>query len=389
MKKIILTLSFILTLISCKNVADGEYEVTGTIKGVKTGTVILEKQNELAGMGFTPVDTVKIVDGKFSIKGKAGEPEMHFIQVEKYQGKVPFILEEGSISVEVDKDSIFKSKISGTYNNDEFNTFNQETAKLQKGLQKKMMDFQMKNMAKINEARKTKDTAIINSLTKEFKAIQKVVPDYMYNYADKHPKAYISLLITKSKLNNPDNKLEDVEKSFNKLDESLKKTKEGKKLLDNIKEAIRKQKEVTEMKTLNVGEKAPDFSAKSPDGKMISLKESLGKVTLIDFWASWCGPCRSENPNVVATYNQLHSKGLNIIGVSLDEKLEKWQEAIAKDKITWTQVSNLKGWQDPIAKSYGVMQIPSTFLVDANGTIIAKDLRGDELKKKIQELLSK
>jgi len=122
---------------------------------------------------------------------------------------------------------------------------------------------------------------------------------------------------------------------------------------------------------------------------MISLKESLGKVTLIDFWASWCGPCRSENPNVVATYNQLHSKGLNIIGVSLDEKLEKWQEAIAKDKITWTQVSNLKGWQDPIAKSYGVMQIPSTFLVDANGTIIAKDLRGDELKKKIQELLSK
>ncbi|MBC7523368.1 MAG: TlpA family protein disulfide reductase [Flavobacterium sp.] len=132
---------------------------------------------------------------------------------------------------------------------------------------------------------------------------------------------------------------------------------------------------------------APAFEAKSPEGKIISLKQSLGRVTIIDFWASWCGPCREENPNVVKIYNELHSKGLNIIGVSLDDNVAKWKQAIAKDKITWNQVSNLKGWQDPIANLYHVDQIPTTFVLDASGKIVAKDLRGDALKLKVLELL--
>jgi thiol-disulfide isomerase/thioredoxin len=119
------------------------------------------------------------------------------------------------------------------------------------------------------------------------------------------------------------------------------------------------------------------------------LKESLGKVTIVDFWASWCGPCRAENPNVVAIYNELHSKGLNIIGVSLDEDADKWKKAIAKDKLSWTQVSNLKGWKDPIAVQYNIEEIPSTFILDDKGNIVAKNLRGDELKTKIKELLAK
>lgn len=122
---------------------------------------------------------------------------------------------------------------------------------------------------------------------------------------------------------------------------------------------------------------------------MISLKESLGKVTIVDFWASWCGPCRQENPNVVAIYKELHPKGLNIIGVSLDKDAAKWKEAIAKDKLTWAQVSNLKFWDEPIAAQYGVQAIPATFILDASGKIVAKDLRGDELRAKIIELLAK
>jgi peroxiredoxin len=133
---------------------------------------------------------------------------------------------------------------------------------------------------------------------------------------------------------------------------------------------------------------APAFSAKSPNGTTISLKESLGKVTIIDFWASWCGPCRKENPNVVALYNEFHSKGLNIIGVSLDDDATKWKDAIAKDKLTWNHVSNLKGFEDPIATLYDVQQIPTTFVLDSKGNIVAKDLRGDELKAKVQELLA-
>jgi thiol-disulfide isomerase/thioredoxin len=132
-----------------------------------------------------------------------------------------------------------------------------------------------------------------------------------------------------------------------------------------------------------------NFSAPNPQGKVISLKESLGKVTIVDFWASWCGPCRRENPNVVAIYAKFHTKGLNIIGVSLDEDPVKWKEAIAKDKLTWNQVSNLKGWEEPIAKQYKVESIPATFILDASGKVVAQDLRGDELEAKIIELLAK
>ena len=122
---------------------------------------------------------------------------------------------------------------------------------------------------------------------------------------------------------------------------------------------------------------------------MVSLKESLGKVTIVDFWASWCGPCRAENPNVVALYNEFHSKGLNIVGVSLDKDAAKWKDAIAKDKLTWTHVSNLKFWDEPIAIQYEVQSIPATFILDASGKVVARDLRGEELRAKIASLLSK
>lgn len=112
-------------------------------------------------------------------------------------------------------------------------------------------------------------------------------------------------------------------------------------------------------------------------------------MTIIDFWASWCAPCRKENPNVVALYNELHPKGLNIIGVSLDKDAAKWKEAIAKDKLAWTHVSNLMQWEDPIAKQYEIESIPSTVVLDAKGNIVARDIFGAELKAKILELLAK
>lgn len=121
----------------------------------------------------------------------------------------------------------------------------------------------------------------------------------------------------------------------------------------------------------------------------MSLKESLGKVTIVDFWASWCGPCRKENPNVVAIYKELHAKGLNIVGVSLDKEAKAWKEAIAKDGLVWTQVSHLKFWDEPIAIQYKVESIPATFILDQSGNIVAQDLRGDALKAKIIELLAK
>ena len=384
MKKILFLVTTAIVLFSCKNLAEGEYEITGNIKGIKSGLVYLEKQDPM-GMGVKTIDTVKIIDGKFEIKGKTTEPEICFIQIDKVNGKVPFILEGGEIEMQVDKDSLFKSKLSGTYSNDEFSKFNEETNKLQKKVQKKAMDFQMKNMAKMNEAQKNKDTVAMNSLRKQYELIQKDITDYTFDYPKTHSKSYISVLIVQAMFNNSKFKVKEIETIYNTLDESLKKTKPGKKVKENI-DNLKKQ--MNAKAKIAVGIVAPDFKAPTPDGKLVSLKESLGKVTLIDFWASWCQPCRQENPNVVALYAELHSKGLNIISVSLDNDATKWKEAIAKDKLTWTNVSNLKQMKDPIAEQYGIQQIPTTFLLDATGKIVAIDLRGDGLKAKIIELLA-
>lgn len=243
MKKLALLLVMAVVAISCKN--NGEYTISGSIAGMKEGTVYLEKQAE-NGMGSIAIDTVKIVDGKFEIKGKSLEPSIHFIQVEKVQGKIPFILEGGDISITIDKDSIFKSKMSGTYSNDEFFSFNEEMGKLQKKSQAKVMKFQKDNMEKMNEAQKNNDTVVVNSLRKEFKTLKAESTDYMNNYPKTHPKSFISVLLTENMLSNSDIKLDETEKVFNSLEESLKKSAAGKKVLESI--AVLKKQEAESKK---------------------------------------------------------------------------------------------------------------------------------------------
>lgn len=232
MKKTLLLLAVVLVLVSCKKLAEGEYEITGNVKGMKTGTVYLEKQSPM-GMGTQPVDTVKIIDGKFVIKGKTKETEISFIQIEKLQGKIPFILEGGEIEITVDKDSLFKSKTVGTYSNDEFTKFNDESNKIQKRLQKKVTEFQNKNMAIINEAQKNNDTLTMSKLRDEYEFIQKDITDYTFTYPKTHPKSFISVLIIQMMVNNP-KYAKEIEPLYNSLDESLKKTKPGKSIKSGI-----------------------------------------------------------------------------------------------------------------------------------------------------------
>lgn len=139
---------------------------------------------------------------------------------------------------------------------------------------------------------------------------------------------------------------------------------------------------------LAIGAIAPDFTLNTPDNKPISMHEYIKgkKLILIDFWASWCAPCRKEGENVKAIYEDYHSKGFDVLGVSLDNKLEAWKEAIQKDGITWGQVSDLQGWKTPIAKLYDFSGIPCLYLVDGNGRIVAKNLRGEALRQKVAEI---
>lgn len=380
MKKILLLVSAVALLVSCNKAGDNEFIITGTIKDIKDGeTVVLEKQDSTGQL--KPIDTVKIEKGKFTFTGSATEPEMHLIQVKSLMGKVPFILENGDITIDINKDSVQNTKVSGTYNNDEFTNYRESGMKVQK----KMMKFQQDNMAKMQQAQQKQDTVTMNSLRKEYSKFQEEFMKMSEDYVDSHPKAFISALIVENMFNQMVPDVEKIKKYYAKLDASVKSTKPGKSIKKRLDELTQTATAAT---ATSVGSMAPDFAAPNPEGKTVSLKESLGKVTIIDFWASWCKPCRAENPTVVAMYNELHAKGLNIIGVSLDKEAGAWKEAIAADKLAWNQVSNLKWWKEPIAMTYGVESIPATFLLDANGKIVAKDLRGDALKAKVNELLA-
>jgi peroxiredoxin len=142
-----------------------------------------------------------------------------------------------------------------------------------------------------------------------------------------------------------------------------------------------------EQAKIGLGRTAPEFSMADTTGKPVALSSLRGKYVLVDFWASWCGPCRKENPNVVAAYQKYHDKGFEILGVSLDDKKHLWEKAINADKLTWQHVSDLKGWRNQAAGLYMVKSVPSSFLLDKDGKIIAKNLRGEDLHKKLAELL--
>jgi peroxiredoxin len=384
MKQIFLLLTASIFAVSCNELKENQYEITGTVDPSLNGkNVFLGTQGGF--MGAMPMDTVKVENGKFTFKGESLEPTMNYIQVEGIDGSANIILEEGEIEIKIDKNAILESTPKGTYNNDKLSEYFEKT----KGMRKEISDFQKRNESMI--ALSSTDTVTRNKLNKEFEPLRTKMEKTSVDFIDANPKAYVSVILL-TQLGRAGMTPEEIRTKYDKLDKEVKATKEGKQLgemLTNY-EKQKKDQAIAPQGGAEVGQKAPEFSAPSPEGKQVSLKESLGKVTIIDFWASWCGPCRKENPNVVALYNEFHSQGLNIIGVSLDRpgQVDKWKKAIADDKLTWNHVSNLKFWEEPIAATYGVKSIPATFILDANGVIVAKDLRGDALKAKVKELLA-
>lgn len=373
MKKIVVFLLLAITLISCSNVGKDEFLLNGTIPGIPDGkVVVLERFDD--SLGAVAVDTAKIKAGKFTFKGKTLEPEMFSVRVETVQSTSYIIIENGEINMEIVKDSTFKNKFSGTYNNDQLFEFNQ------KGIEneKKKKEFGKKFQAKFLIAQNQKDTVTMKKIQTDYENLEKGIKTGIEDYIKSHPKALISALLIKSLFGEFEPNITKIETLYKGLDKSIQDTKTGKSIIKNLKQ----------FKVVKEGRRAPEFSAANPAGKTVSLKESMGKITIVDFWASWCGPCRKESPNMVKLYAEFHEKGLNIIGVSLDDDAVKWKEAIDSDKLSWTQVSNLKKWKDPIAAEYGVQAIPSTFVLNQFGVIVAKNLSGEALKAKVAELLA-
>jgi peroxiredoxin len=218
----------------------------------------------------------------------------------------------------------------------------------------------------------------MSQIEKAADAVSKEMTDMQKKFIKNNPSSFVTPSILRSL--SYEMEAGEIETAINAMDTSVSKIP----VVQELKVRVEAMKKVA------IGQKAPDFTLNDIDGNPVSLSSKIGsKVLLVDFWAAWCGPCRQENPNVVKVYNEFKNKGFDIFGVSLDQSKDDWVKAIADDKLTWTHVSDLKYWGSDAAKLYAVNSIPANFLLDETGTIIARNLRGDDLRNKVSEILSK
>ena len=301
-------------------------------------------------------------NGSFEFTGNVSEPTGAYIMVIGQRGAIPFMLENANITISAGQAGLTVTGSEGQKIYDQFMAINataqQEAMKLQQeyhaanGDQAKIQAIQ-EAYAKLMTDVQAKETELIKA----------------------NPDSYVSAFVIASGMGQME--YEQLKERYNLLGEKAKAGAQGK--------AIAAQ--IAKLESTAIGQIAPNFTITTPEGESISLYDIKGKVKLIDFWASWCGPCRGENPHVVEIYKEYHPKGLEIFGVSLDNNKEAWVKAIADDGLVWKHGSDLKGWQSAPAQLYSVTGIPHTVLLDENNKIIAKNLRGDELKQKIAELL--
>ena len=378
MKTQIISIIILALLFSCKpstSNSDGKYEVFVKAEGVYDGlrAYLIKTEN---GRNKTATDTAIVFNGAFRFKGEIKGAEMRALTIDGVRGQTSVFIEPGQINIEIYKDSIHKSKVEGTYNNEVFN------------------DYKIKYQERIEAIEAVKAT-LLNSkedtalkiLQKKQNSLRAQLKNFGYEFIQENNDSDFSLFILEGLTSQKSFDLELATKAYESIEASIKTKNETNQLISNrIKEKIESNPNKGK---ITIGMKAPDFTASNPQGKQVTLSEIKGKVTIVDFWASWCKPCRIENPNLVKLYDTYHSKGLEIISVSLERENQKafWIEAIRKDQLSWYNVSNLKFWQDPIAQAYSVNSIPATFILDENGTLIAERLRGAELEAKIKSLL--
>jgi thiol-disulfide isomerase/thioredoxin len=360
MKKLIVLFAFIVCALPGFCAADG-FTITGKITGLKAARVYLIVTN---GNQRDTIATAPVVDEAFVLKGKVEKLQMAHIGFEGQKFTLRIYLENEVYSISAEGGFAV--------------TGGGET----QGVAARFNDIQRDLSVIISGLNKEFSTARSENNTKRMEEIQAEYKDHLVRMRERerelivaHPNSLASLDNVVTFARQAD--YEALRDCFNLLSDEMKNTDDGKAIAARL----------AGLERVSVGMIAPDFELDTPDGGKITLHGVKAKVKLIDFWASWCGPCRGENPNVVAMYNDYHPKGLEIIGVSLDKDKEAWIKAIADDGLTWKHGSDLQFWQAAPAKLYMVNAIPHTVLLDENNRIIAKNLRGAALREKIAELL--
>lgn len=372
MKKVLSTIALAAIIASC---GQKGYEINGNAEGIEEGTTVYLNTIDPATNAAIAIDSTTVKSNVFVLKGENVSVDENFITFKDVEGRTTIFLEPGVITFSYSITAPETSKATGTKYNDQLSDFNDKSAVLTK----KIMSYRADNQEAFAKAQQEGDQNTMEEIMKNFNDLNKEYGEFTNNYFEQNPQSVATLLTYKQYVTQGYDDKEALTEIYDNAGADLQKSAIGVKFKTQI-DALKDPK-------IKIGDKAPDFTANTPEGTTLALKDAMGKLTLIDFWASWCGPCRIENPNVVALYNEFHDKGLNIIGVSLDKDHKNWVDAIEKDQLNWFQVSNLEYFNDPIAKEYEINAIPATYLIDQNGIVVAKNLRGEKLKKKVAELL--
>ncbi len=370
MKKLFIIIPFLAfgTVFAQKQPKAFSVKIDGSIRNFSGKTIYLHhKWDE---KNYT--DSAKVVNGKFTFNLKSVDPNMYWFTTGSDINQQPnyiFFADADPLKASLIGDSIPYSTVTGGQTQKDYIEY--------RNMINNFVGQQQQMQNNYNVAAQSNDVNEMNKIKDAFQVLNGQFIDGLKNFVKTHPKSAVSGFIIYNDFNNPNIPFEIVVESLGYIDKSISETK-------FIKLAT---KRVDAVKGTMVGNKATNFSQNSPEGKPISLTDFKGKYVLVDFWASWCGPCRMENPNVVSAYNRFKDKGFTVLGVSFDSNKDAWLAAIQKDNLTWQHVSDLKGWGNEAGKLYSITSIPQNILLDKEGKIVAKNLRGPALDEKLAELI--
>lgn len=342
------------------------FEIEVKLEGAD-GQVLLEKRSDGE---WIPVDTADVKNGVAVLSGEVEYPSMYYLSVVGQRAKTMVFVENSKMSITGHADSLNMIKVTGSKTQDEFETVNSKI--------KDISNEYMSIYQQAREAGANGDTAKSNVLMQQVETLYNSVGDLQEEFVKNNPASYATPYFLGSI--QYEKEADELDSLLNQLDPKL----------DVVPTIISLKEKVAVLKNLAVGKPAIDFTMNDPDGNPVKFSDvySKNEITLLDFWAAWCGPCRGENPNVVAVYQDYKDKGFTVFGVSLDRTKEDWLKAISDDNLTWTHVSDLAYWNNAAAKMYAIQSIPSNLLVDKNGIIVARNQRGDDLRNTVAAKLN-